>query len=72
MLQIIRTLSLLALLTALGSVGHAQSSLWKGFSQPQDTARTKVWWFFGETETTREGITADLEAFRRQGVGGVV
>ena len=31
-----------------------------------------VWWFFGETPTTREGITADLEAFKQQGVGGVV
>ena len=50
----------------------ATSGLWKGFSNPQDTARTKVWWFHGQTETTREGITADLEAFKRQGVGGVV
>ncbi|MBQ7420300.1 MAG: glycosyl hydrolase family 2 [Prevotella sp.] len=48
------------------------SSLTYGFLHPQDTARTKVWWFFGETPTTREGITADLEAFKQQGVGGVV
>ena len=31
-----------------------------------------LWWFHGETETTRAGITADLEAFRREGIGGVV
>lgn len=43
-----------------------------GFENPQDSARTKVWWFHGETETTREGITADLEAFKQAGVGGVV
>lgn len=42
------------------------------FVHPQDTCRTKVWWFHGETETTKEGITADLEAYRRAGVGGVV
>ncbi|MFG6686716.1 glycosyl hydrolase [Mariniflexile sp. HNIBRBA6329] len=42
------------------------------FSTPTDIARTKLWWFHGETETTREGITADLEAFKREGVGGVV
>ena len=48
------------------------TSLWQGFSHPQDSARTKVWWFFGEGPTTREGITADLEAFKQQGVGGVV
>ena len=41
------------------------------FSVP-DSTRTKVWWFHGETETTREGITADLEAFKQAGVGGVV
>ncbi|NOT93724.1 MAG: glycosyl hydrolase family 2 [Ferruginibacter sp.] len=42
------------------------------FSQPSNIARTKLWWFHGETETTKEGITADLEAVKREGVGGVV
>ena len=42
------------------------------FCHPQDSCRTKVWWFHGETETTKQGITADLEAFKRAGVGGVV
>ena len=31
-----------------------------GFNNPQDSTRTKVWWFHGETETTTEGITDDL------------
>ena len=44
----------------------------KSFVTPPDDARTKVWWFHGETPTTREGITADLEAFKAAGVGGVV
>lgn len=48
------------------------TSLYNAFLHPQDSARTKVWWFFGNTETTREGITADLEAFKQQGIGGVV
>ncbi len=43
-----------------------------GFEHPQDSTRTKLWWFHGETETTREGITADLESFKEAGVGGVV
>lgn len=50
----------------------AQSLLTAGFDHPQDSARTKVWWFHGETVGTHEGITADLEAFKAQGVGGVV
>lgn len=45
---------------------------WEEFANPADSTRTKVWWFHGETETTREGITADLEAYKRAGVGGVV
>ncbi len=43
-----------------------------GFENPQDMARTKVWWWHGDVITTREGITADLEAFKKAGVGGVV
>lgn len=53
----------------------AQSSYNKlayGFEHPQDSTRTKVWWFHGETPTARTGIMADLKAFRQQGVGGVV
>jgi len=57
----------LALMTA-----SAQRTLTAGFDHPQDTARTKVWWFHGETEASHAGITADLEAFRKAGVGGVV
>ena len=42
------------------------------FRAPEDSTRTKVWWFHGEGPTTREGITADLEAYKAAGVGGVV
>lgn len=63
-----------ALLTMSAQHVGAQTveQAWRAFHEPQDTARTKVWWFHGETETTREGITADLEAFKKAGVGGVV
>lgn len=50
----------------------ADDGLWERFSNPSDEARTKLWWFHGETETTKEGIDADLEAFKKAGVGGVV
>ncbi len=42
------------------------------FKDIPDNARTKTWWFHGETETTKEGITADLEAFKKAGIGGVI
>lgn len=50
----------------------AQDTLWKQFCHPKQDVRTKVWWFHGETTTTKEGIDADLEAFKEAGVGGVV
>lgn len=46
--------------------------VFSGFARVPDSTRTKVWWFHGQNITTREGITADLEAYKRQGVGGVV
>lgn len=71
----LRYLSLI-ILTLLASLSAgAQDSIWgamKEFQSPEDSTRTKVWWFHGETHTTREGITADLEAYKTAGVGGVV
>ena len=68
--------SLLLLLLFVTGVLQAQNGSIREalqvFRTPQDSTRTKVWWFHGETPTTREGITADLEAFKAAGVGGVV
>lgn len=46
--------------------------MYQEFQAAPDSTRTKVGWFHGETETTHEGITADLEAFKEAGVGGVI
>ena len=46
--------------------------LWDSFADPSQEARTKLWWFHGETETTKEGIDADLRAFKDTGIGRVV
>lgn len=51
---------------------QAEDYLWSKFMSPPDEARTKVWWFHGETETTEAGIEADLKAFKEAGIGGVV
>lgn len=42
------------------------------FRSPPDTARPWVYWFIMDGNLTREGITADLEAMRDQGIGGVI
>jgi len=43
-----------------------------GFAAPPDSARPWVYWMWMDGNLTREGITADLEAMRAAGLGGVV
>lgn len=62
----------LSLLVWLGVWSHPVEAMFKEFRNVPDSTRTKVWWFHGENITTREGITADLEAYKKAGVGGVV
>ena len=47
-------------------------SLEKSFASPPASARPWVYWFWLNGNITREGITADLEAMKRVGIGGVL
>ncbi len=42
------------------------------FANPPASARPWVYWFWSDGNLSREGITADLEAMQRAGVGGVL
>ena len=44
----------------------------QGFVQPPASARPWVYWFPLSGNLTKEGITADLEAMQRVGIGGVL
>jgi hypothetical protein len=66
---------LLIVSCCLGSIStlSAQAdNLKEGFSQPPGSARPWVYWFWNNGNVTKEGITADLEAMQRVGVGGVL
>ncbi len=65
-------MAILCLGLLIAAVVNASDDLWQQFVNPPDSARTKVWWFHGETETTKEGIDADLKSFKEKGIGGVV
>jgi alpha-L-rhamnosidase len=58
----------------LASPGSARGAgeLERGFARPPASARPWVYWFWLNGNITREGITADLEAMKRVGVGGVL
>jgi hypothetical protein len=56
-----------------GPSGRAPSDeLAAGFADPPDSVRPWVYWMWMDGNLTREGITADLEAMRAAGLGGVV
>ncbi len=44
----------------------------KEFASPPGAARPWVYWFWLGGNINREGITADLEAMKRAGIGGVL
>jgi hypothetical protein len=48
-----------------------QLGLEKAFQHPPDAARPHTWWHWMNGNVTADGITRDLEAMARVGVGGV-
>ncbi len=43
-----------------------------GFAAPPESARPWVYWMWMDGHLTREGVTADLEAMKKAGLGGVI
>src|SRR5690242_2874071 len=56
----------------LALAAHAQDELANGFLSPPDSARPWVYWFVMDGNLNREGITADFEALKKVGIGGVL
>jgi hypothetical protein len=50
----------------------ASPDLTKGFLHPPESARPWVYWFWLNSNITSNGVTADLEAMKRAGIGGVL
>jgi hypothetical protein len=55
---------------AISAIAKADRLL-DDFRNPPDSARAETWWHWMGGEVTKEGITADLEAARRMGLGAV-
>ncbi len=60
----------------VGDAGHFQqlpiANVAAAFASPPDDARPWVYWFWLRGNVTKEGVTADLEAMQRVGIGGVL
>src|SRR5258708_35266348 len=64
------TKSLIALMLAFFSSPLLAGALAVQFARPPTSARPWVYWFWNNGNVTRAGITADLEAMKRAGIGG--
>ncbi|HEY2083672.1 MAG TPA: glycosyl hydrolase, partial [Verrucomicrobiae bacterium] len=62
----------IALALSLCSAPLMAGDLSAEFAKPPATARPWVYWFWNNGNVTRAGITADLEAMKRAGIGGVI
>ena len=49
---------------------NAGDPLERGFRNPPDSAKPRVWWHWMNGNITKEGIRADLEWMKRAGIGG--
>jgi len=58
--------------TALTTITSAADDLAKAFASPPPSARPWVYWFWINGNISKSGITADLEAMKRVGIGGVL
>jgi hypothetical protein len=57
-------------LVAFASFLFAQSSLDAGFVNPPNSAKPHTWWHWINGNISKAGITADLEAMKKIGIGG--
>jgi hypothetical protein len=64
--------TLLAALMVSLIAAAATADLQSDFATPPDSARPWVYWFWLNGNISEQGITADLEAMKRVGIGGVL
>jgi hypothetical protein len=54
------------------SPGAQGSRLERAFHEPPDSAKCWTYWWWLDSAASREGITADLEAMKQQGIAGAL
>ena len=67
-----RTKLLIALAPSFFSTPLLAADLSEQFARPPDSARPWLYWFWNNGNVTKAGITADFEAMKRAGIGGVI
>ncbi len=71
-MKLIYLLCIALFLAGPGYAAEGTADLEKGFLHPPESARPWVYFFVMDGNLSREGITADFEALKRAGIGGVI
>ncbi len=66
-MDVVKVFSLLLAMFAVAPVNAA--NLERDFASPPDATRPRCYWYWMDGHITKEGITHDLEAMRRVGIG---
>jgi hypothetical protein len=67
-----RTLILILMGLLMANMMHAGDALEQKFAHPPTSARPWVYTFIVDDNLSKDGITADLEAMKRAGIGGLL
>ena len=57
---------------SVAGVAYAETEMERAFQSPPVAARPWAYWWWLNSNVTREGITRDLEEMNRQGIQGVM
>ncbi len=72
-IRLLMVLSLsFCMLSTVCVFANTVETLEQGFENPGENSRPWVYWLWINGNVTKEGITADLESFKRIGIGGVL
>ena len=68
---VLSALAVVLLAATLSVYGQSQGDpILRGFQDPPDSAKPRVWWHWMNGNVSKEGIKADLEWMKRVGIGG--
>lgn len=70
MLTNVRKAVILALLLLVTTGVYAADALVTGWQKPPQSAKPRTWWHWMNGNISKQGITRDLEAMKRVGIGG--
>src|SRR4030042_354547 len=69
LIQVLIT-AIIVFISCSGPSKESGISLEKGFQDPPESAKPRVWWHWMNGNISKEGIRADLEWMKRTGIGG--